>query len=753
MLKPILMNQSHTYTAPGTPEGVSILMRENSTNGPMKNAFEKWPMSAICRSLILIILIWFVNVPAQAQNCPTSGTSTFSSNPNTYYPGTQATVAVGATSITIGAVPAGYGSTGIATGDIVLIIQMQGAEINSTNTSSYGSGTVAWGGSGNTSNNLYAGQMEFAVAANAVTTAGGTLNLVAGTVNSYKASAFGTFGQYTYQVIRVSTAFNIIIGANISTPLWNGAVGGVTVINAVNQLNMNGKTISAAGAGFRGGGGMSLQGAAGFLKTDYVTMSAPTVNTNASKAEGIAGTPRYLNNNGVLLDNGAAKEGYPNGSFARGAPGNAGGGATDSDPISNDQNAGGGGGANGGIGGYGGNGWYSFGATGGRGGMNFLNPTTYAPYYSPSRLVMGGGGGAGTNNNATGTPGNGFASSGASGGGIIILNSLTIINSGTLDVSGASANNTVQIDGSGGGGAGGSILVNSNSGQAGITALAIGGTGGSNNPSLQSATQHGPGGSGGGGVIYSNGALNAASSVLGGQAGFSTGSFKPGDPVTTTHYGADSVQHNGVMVQTVPSSQLPPKMTICQTNVLPVTLIDFNATYQGSNLVEVDWSTSRQINANYFEIERSTNAINFTSVGQVSISQSSDDIHNYTFNDYTGDVNSKVFYYRLKIVDMNGTYTYSKIAAVQLSQSETKISLYPNPASDFAVLNLYSEKQGTALMRLIDDAGRQVMSRTFNLNEGSNSLMIDQLTHLAKGIYVVQLVYNNNIYNQKLVKK
>ena len=74
-------------------------------------------------------------------------------------------------------------------------------------------------------------------------------------------------------------------------------------------------------------------------------------------------------------------------------------------------------------------------------------------------------------------------------------------------------NSTVQIDGSGGGGAGGSILIYANSGQAGITATANGGDGGSNFPAGLSATQHGPGGGGGGGVIFSNAALNVASSV------------------------------------------------------------------------------------------------------------------------------------------------------------------------------------------------------------------------------------------------
>jgi hypothetical protein len=99
----------------------------------------------------------------QAQICPTSGSATVSVNPDTYYPGTQATVNAGATSITLGA--ASSGTTGISNGDIVLIIQMQGAEINSTNSDSYGNGVSGGSGNGYLNNvNHLAGNMEFAIA-------------------------------------------------------------------------------------------------------------------------------------------------------------------------------------------------------------------------------------------------------------------------------------------------------------------------------------------------------------------------------------------------------------------------------------------------------------------------------------------------------------------------------------------------------------------------------------------------------------
>ncbi|HMH35263.1 MAG TPA: hypothetical protein VK543_19645, partial [Puia sp.] len=341
------MKQIMPYTSRYPVNNVSITKRTKA-------------VKALTRMFILVLAFSPLSEMIYSQNCPTSGTHSQSSNENTYYPGTQATVSAGATSITLGTagVGTGFSATPIAIGDVVLIIQMQGAQINSSNSGLYGKGTGS--GAGFTATNLLAGYMEYAVAANAVPVGGGTLNLVSGTTYSYVQSAFGAFGQYTYQIIRVPSFYNIQLTATVTTALWNGSTGGVTAINAVNQLNFNGKTINGSGAGFRGGAGRVLGGAPGLNKADYVTLA--TVTSNGSKAEGIAGTPTYVNNNGSLLNTGV--EGYPNGSYGRGAPGNAGGGGTDYDPSANDQNDGGGGGGNIGPGGQGGNGWWLVGTSG-----------------------------------------------------------------------------------------------------------------------------------------------------------------------------------------------------------------------------------------------------------------------------------------------------------------------------------------------------------------------------------------------------
>ncbi len=704
------------------------------------------------KAIVMAVFIILNGFVLKAQNCPTTGTTVLTTNENTYYPGTQANVAVGATSITLGPIGSGtnFGNTPIAAGDIILIIQMQGAQIfvpAAKNLATYGGNANQ--GTGMITTNLIAGYMEFAVASNAVPVGGGVLNLAAGLTYNYQYAPFGATGQYTYQVIRVSPHFNIQLGATITTPQWNGSSGGVTVISAVNQIDFNGNTVNASAAGFRGGGGRKLSGAAGTNKTDYYSLS--TINAHASKGEGVAGTPRYITVNNALVDNGAANEGYPSGSYARGAPGNAGGGASDSDPSANDQNAGGGGGGNGGVGGLGGNGWFSFGLSGGHGGtplQTYGAAPTYpvTTYYSPSRLIMGGGGGAGTTNDGTGTPAGGAASGGATGGGIVIINSSTIINTGTINANGATGNSTVQIDGSGGGGAGGSILIYANSGQAGITATANGGNGGSNDPLAVGATQHGPGGGGGGGIIFSNGALNVASSVSQGTAGISTGTSG------TTTYGAGD-GFPGVLTQTFPFAQLPPNMQICQSTVLPVTLLDFSATYVSSNNVKVAWTTTNEINAAYYEVERSSDGTNFIGVAQVDASSSLDLTHFYTINDQLYNIDGNIVYYRLRVVDNDGKYTYSQIIPVKLGQPETSFSVYPNPVDNYAILNLYADKPDNGMLRLIDNSGRQILTKSFTITNGNNSIMVDQLGNLPRGVYIIQVMVNNNLYNQKIIKK
>ena len=57
------------------------------------------------------------------------------------------------------------------------------------------------------------------------------------------------------------------------------------------------------------------------------------------------------------------------------------------------------------------------------------------------------------------------------------------------------------------------------------------------------------------------------------------------------------------------------------------------------------------------------------------------------------------------------------------------------------------------MLRLIDNAGKQILTKSFTVISGNNNMVVDQLAGLPRGIYVIQVILNNNLYNQKIVKK
>ncbi|MBC7434435.1 MAG: DUF11 domain-containing protein [Bdellovibrionales bacterium] len=494
-------------------------------------------------------------LPAAAQVCPAA--SNLGTGPNTgivnnYYPGTSS-LAVGATTLVLGTPDARGLNTAVVVGDLLMVIQMQDGTINSSNTSNYGNATG--NGQGSTSVGQ-AGLFEFVRV-----TSTAPFAFSPPLTNGYvRAAATASTAQQSYQVVRVPQ-YTSLNATGIYTPPWNGATGGVVAVDVRDTLTLTNSAVEGqsaafftAGKGFRGAAGVQLTGNSG-ASTDYVTLS--TALTNGGKGEGFIGTPIQLATltSGWAVRNTVAPaialttgtfEGYPGGSYAAGAPGNAGGGGTDGRDArnGNDENAGGGGGGNYGPGGIGGRPWNDpLKDTGGRGGAGYAGTLAF------NRVFMGGGGGAGGTNNGTAdnavytnngvacSLGAGICSSGATGGGIVIIRARAINGAGTIDVRGAHGYNVLN-DAGGGGGAGGSVVIQtSNGGNA--TVDATGGDGGNawagNAGGL--AGRHGPGGAGGGGFIaYAPTSMSISAGVNGGAPGRTMSNLTPEENYGSTGF-------------------------------------------------------------------------------------------------------------------------------------------------------------------------------------------------------------------------
>jgi gliding motility-associated-like protein len=375
---------------------------------------------------------------------------------NTFYPPQEnQLITPGSTSIILDAVPSvdiygnSFGDKPIQEGDLLMLIQMQGANYNSSNSTLYGAGIVNSGldnlGATGYTDMENTGNYEYVIALNDVPLTGGILqingNCNGGIQNTYQ-NILSTSNSIIkrFQVIRVPRFQNLTLNSNIETTAWNGKVGGVIAFVVSEELNLNGYTINASGKGFRGGyqNVRPSGNNSNIITTTNITLSS-------GKGEGISGTPRFMWNGINAVDYGAGWIGYMGGDYGRGAAGNAGGGG-------NIHNAGGGGGGNGGFGGIGGNGVAGFGSAafpnGGRMGGSI-------PFNS-EKIVMGGGGGGGDANNAT------TGVKGGPGGGVIILQANKINGSGQIISNGLAGEAGIFFgapDGAGGGGAGGSVMI------------------------------------------------------------------------------------------------------------------------------------------------------------------------------------------------------------------------------------------------------------------------------------------------------
>ena len=126
------------------------------------------------------------------------------------------------------------------------------------------------------------------------------------------------------------------------------------------------------------------------------------------------------------------------------------------------------------------------------------------------------------------------------------------------------------------------------------------------------------------------------------------------------------------------------------TYILPIELLSFNGKCNFQNIV-LNWSTSTEINNNYFSIERSIDGINWQIIGLVNGAGNSNGLKNYTYTD--DEPNNGISYYRLKQTDFNKTFKYSNIIYVEnCKDGISELSISPNPVNEALNLSFYGDK-------------------------------------------------------------
>jgi hypothetical protein len=180
---------------------------------------------------------------------------------------------------------------------------------------------------------------------------------------------------------------------------------------------------------------------------------------------------------------------------------------------------------------------------------------------------------------------------------------------------------------------------------------------------------------------------------------------------------------------------------------LPIELAEFKATKK-EDFIHLQWRTALEINNDYFTIERSNNAVDFYSIGQIKGAGTSNKPLSYSFDDHNAINN--VVYYRLRQTDYSGKYGYSDPIAV-VSTNDDKLSVAPNPASDAIVISYNCGASSEEIMYIYDNKGNIVMSKKLICSEGSNKMNVD-ISELNTGMYMVLISLGDKLYKTRLIK-
>lgn len=174
---------------------------------------------------------------------------------------------------------------------------------------------------------------------------------------------------------------------------------------------------------------------------------------------------------------------------------------------------------------------------------------------------------------------------------------------------------------------------------------------------------------------------------------------------------------------------------------LPVELIDFSVFQDNENHI-LKWATATEINSYSYEIERSYNGSDFKVIGQLSAAGTSLDAIDYQFIDEK--VKAGEYLYRLKMIDLDGSFEYSEIRSIHKKGSNINISLSPNPTK--GSLSLKQSSDENADIQIYNIIGQKVLS--INNHNHQNDIHIE---HLEKGAYFVLISIGDKTYTEKVI--
>ncbi|MCE7073145.1 T9SS type A sorting domain-containing protein [Dyadobacter sp. CY327] len=177
---------------------------------------------------------------------------------------------------------------------------------------------------------------------------------------------------------------------------------------------------------------------------------------------------------------------------------------------------------------------------------------------------------------------------------------------------------------------------------------------------------------------------------------------------------------------------------------LPVHLVSFTAEKAEQNAL-LKWKTTDEVNASHFDIERSLDGKSYIAVGTVRAAGNGIEAHRYSFTDTTFASLASVVYYRLRAVDVDESFAFSRVVSLQADEKDLQNYIYPNPVSAGTTVTVQSGSQ-VSNIRVLDLKGRDTRIKVIQQTDTGFVL-----SPMPAGTYLVKFETNNGSETRKMV--
>ncbi len=200
-------------------------------------------------------------------------------------------------------------------------------------------------------------------------------------------------------------------------------------------------------------------------------------------------------------------------------------------------------------------------------------------------------------------------------------------------------------------------------------------------------------------------------------------------------------------INTDPASAVADRFRVVFIKVLPlpVKFTSISATQQNT-AIALKWTVENEINISKYDVEKSTNGVNFIKINTTNATGTNNSSTTYNFLDITPLQGNN--FYRIRSYNQSGSFDYSKIVLVKLGKSGTGITVYPNPVKDNQLgISFNNMEKGVYQMRLINSLGQTMLAKQLIHPGGSSMVMFKVERGLSAGIYQMEIITQDNKRN------